>query len=611
MIPAFLLFILHTLFRLVKIVVDLIPALTKLLIFVQKLDTIYIKYDRSHFFKGRVFMAKRQQKKEQTKERIINEALELFKTQGYKQTSVDSITLKAQVAKGTFFNYFSTKEALLVDLQKQKINSAFKFIHLTHIKTLPFLKQIEQLLQYLLSYFDVDPVVTRQSFLTHHAELRQDEKGEDELNIVELFFIIIDRGQLRGEIREDLGTTLLAECCYGLFISSLYSLDRTSQKEVLIADINKKMLISFEGFSNQKGKDKMKRNVVILGGGYGGLRIVQRLLALNLPSDIQLTLIDRMPYHSLKTEYYALAAGTEPDSALRVSFPNDPRLLIKYGEISRIDPDQKQIHVDGHDVLSYDYLIVGLGCEDKYHGVPGAQEHTHSIQTINKTRETFQALNNVKPYGKVSIVGGGLSGVELASELRESRPDLKIQIYDRGESILNPFPERLKKYVRTWLINHGIDLIHTANITKVEQNLLYNNNQALETDAIVWTAGIQANKVVQSLPVEQDQMGRVLLSEHHYIPKYQEIFVVGDCASLAHAPSAQLAEAQGDQIAIVLQAMLHSEPLPKLPRFKLKGVLGSLGKKHGFGLMGDTTLLGRVPRVLKTGVLWMYKNHLG
>lgn len=153
-------------------------------------------------------MAKRQEKKEQTKERIINEALELFKTQGYKQTSVDSITLKAQVAKGTFFNYFSTKEALLVDLQKQKINSAFKFIHLTHIKTLPFLKQIEQLLQYLLSYFDVDPVVTRQSFLTHHAELRQDEKGEDELNIVELFFIIIDRGQLRGEIREDLGTTL-------------------------------------------------------------------------------------------------------------------------------------------------------------------------------------------------------------------------------------------------------------------------------------------------------------------------------------------------------------------------------------------------------------------
>lgn len=556
-------------------------------------------------------MANRQQKKEQTKERIISEALELFKTQGFKQTSVDSITLKAQIAKGTFFNYFSTKEALLIDLQNQKINSAFSFIHSTHIQTLPFLTQMEHLLQYLLSYFDVDPLVTRQAFLTHHTGQNQGEKEEEEVSIVELFFTVIDRGQIRGEIREDIGTIILAECCYGLFISSLYSLRHTSQKEALIEDISKKIVISFEGFSNQKGRNQMKRNVVILGGGYGGLRIIQRLLASSLPSDIQLTLIDRMPYHSLKTEYYALAAGTVPDSALRVSFPNDLRLLIKYGEISRIDPEQRQIYVNGEETLSYDYLIIGLGCEDKYHGVPGAQEHTYSIQTMNKTRETFQALNNVKPYGKVTIVGGGLSGVELASELRESRPDLKIQIYDRGESILNPFPERLKKYVRTWFINHGIDLIHKANITKVEQNLLYNNDQAIETDAIVWTAGIQANKVVQSLPVEQDHMGRALLSEHHYIPKYQEIFVVGDCASLVQAPSAQLAEAQGDQIALVLQAMLHKEPLPTLPKFKLKGILGSLGKKHGFGLMGETTLLGRVPRVLKTGVLWMYKNHLG
>jgi NADH dehydrogenase len=555
-------------------------------------------------------MAKRQQKKEQTKERIISEALELFKSQGFKQTSVDSITLKAQVAKGTFFNYFSTKEALLIELQNQNINSAFSFIHSSHVQTLPFLTQMEHLLNYLLSYFDVDPIVTRQAFLAHHTGYNQDGK-EEEIDIVELFFIVIDRGQIRGEIREDIESTLLAECCYGLFISSLYSLKHMSQKKDLIEDISKKIVISFEGFSNQKGRNQMKRNVVILGGGYGGLRIIQRLLASSLPSDIQLTLIDRMPYHSLKTEYYALAAGTEPDSALRVSFPNDPRLLIKYGEISRIDPEQRQIYIEGEEVVPYDYLVIGLGCEDKYHGVPGAQEHTYSIQTMNKTRETFRALNNVKPYGKVTIVGGGLSGVELASELRESRPDLNIQIYDRGESILNPFPERLKKYVRTWFINHGIDLIHKANITKVEHNLLYNNDQAIETDAIVWTAGIQANKIVQKLPVEQDQMGRVLLSEHHYIPEYPEIFVVGDCASLAHAPSAQLAEAQGDQIALVLQATFHKEPLPTLPRFKLKGVLGSLGKKHGFGLMGETTLLGRVPRVLKTGVLWMYKNHLG
>lgn len=551
-------------------------------------------------------MGRRERKKEQTKERIMSEALELFKENGYRQTSVEMIVQKAQIAKGTFFNYFSTKESLLLEIQNNKIRHGRDFLNAPHIQTLPFLQQASQLFHYLLSYYDVDPLLTRQSFFTLYQE-----KNSSSFHMIDLFQQLIEQAQSRGEIPQDLPSALVAEVCYGLFISSLSFVQDDTPREQLITEMNKKMNICLEGFSTKKGSQAMKRNVIILGGGYGGIRIIQRLLAAQLPEDIQLTLVDRMPYHCLKTEFYALAAGTEPDSAIRVSFPNDPRLIIKYGEVTEVDLEQKTVHMENQESLSYDYLVIALGCEDKYHGVPGAQENTHSIQTINKTRMTYQALNNVQPYGKVAIVGGGLSGVEIASELRESRPDLSIQIYDRGESILSPFPERLKKYVRQWFINHGVDLINKANITKVEPSILYNHDQPVELDAIVWTAGIQASYVVRQLPVEQDQMGRVKLAEHHYIPGFQEAFVVGDCASLPHAPSAQLAEAQGDQIALVLQAMFLGDPLPHLPKFKLKGVLGSLGKKHGFGLMGDTTLLGRVPRVLKTGVLWMYKHHSG
>lgn len=353
------------------------------------------------------------------------------------------------------------------------------------------------------------------------------------------------------------------------------------------------------------------KNIVILGGGYGGLRILQRLLAINSPEEVKLTLVERMPHHCLKTEYYALAAGTAPDSAVRVAFPEDPKVNIVYHEVTQINLDEKKIEIKDGEPLDYHYLIIGLGSEDKYHGVPGAEEYTLSIQTINKTRETYQTLNNLEAHCKVAIIGGGLSGVELASELRESRPDLKIQLYDRGESILSPFPKRLRDFVSNWFYEHGVELIHQANITKVEAKLLYNHDRPIEVDAIVWTAGIQPNRLVRELPVEKDEADRVILSEHHYIPNYPEVFVVGDCASLHHAPSAQLAEAQGDQIALVLQAYLQNEPLPTLGKMKLKGVLGSLGKKQGFGLMGETTLIGHVPRLLKTGVLWMYKYHSG
>jgi NADH dehydrogenase len=89
------------------------------------------------------------------------------------------------------------------------------------------------------------------------------------------------------------------------------------------------------------------------------------------------------------------------------------------------------------------------------------------------------------------------------------------------------------------------------------------------------------------------------------------VFVVGDCASLPFSPSAQAAESQGKQVVEVIHAGWKGET-PRLDQIKLKGVLGSLGKKSGFGVMGKhTVMLGKVPRALKSGVLWMSKRHFG
>jgi NADH dehydrogenase len=263
-------------------------------------------------------------------------------------------------------------------------------------------------------------------------------------------------------------------------------------------------------------------------------------------------------------------------------------------------------------MIAYDDLIVGLGCEDKYHGVPGALEHTYSIQSIDASRATYQTLNNLPAHATVSIVGAGLSGVELASELRESRPDLKIILFDRGKLILSAFPERLSNYVQTWFTSNGVEIVNSANITKVEPNILYNHDEPIQSDAIVWTAGIQPNKVVRDLDVEKDPQGRVVLTKYHNLPDDENVYILGDCASLPHAPSAQLAEGQAEQIVQVLLHRWKGEALPdELPTIKLKGILGSLGKKHGFGLVAERPITGRVARLLKSGILWMYKHHSG
>src|SRR5690625_7263007 len=104
----------------------------------------------------------------------------------------------------------------------------------------------------------------------------------------------------------------------------------------------------------------MKR-VVVLGGGYGGMNALHELLHHDLPNDVEIVVIDRNPYHSLKTEFYALTAGTKSDKEVRIDFPKDDRVSYEYGEVIEINTDEELIRLKGRDMaIAYDYLIIGL-----------------------------------------------------------------------------------------------------------------------------------------------------------------------------------------------------------------------------------------------------------
>lgn len=354
------------------------------------------------------------------------------------------------------------------------------------------------------------------------------------------------------------------------------------------------------------------RKLVLLGAGYGNMRILLRLLTKDLPADVEITLIDRTPFHSLKTEFYALAAGTVSDTVVRVALPEHDQLKVIGGEIIEISAEDKCVYLEDGQQIEYDQLVIGLGCSDNYHNVPGAAEHTYSIQTIGKSRITYEKLLGLGSGATVGIVGAGLSGIELASELRESRPDLQIKLFDRSPRVLRDFPERLSNYVKGWFDEHDVEVVAESNITKVEADKLHNHEETISVDAVVWTAGIRPVKVVQNIDTEKGNSGRLVLNKYHQLPEHHDVYVVGDCADLPYAPSAQVAEVQAEQIVKVLRHVWNEEPLPEeLPEIKLKGFLGSLGKKQGFAYLADRTVTGRIARLLKSGLLWMYKRHNG
>lgn len=353
----------------------------------------------------------------------------------------------------------------------------------------------------------------------------------------------------------------------------------------------------------------MKR-LAILGGGYGGIRILANLLDKKLPVDVHITVVDRNPYHSLKTEFYTIAAGTVSDKDVRMEFPEHNQVEYIFEEIKQINTVDKQIlFQDASKSIPYDYLVMALGCEDDYHGIEGASEFTESVQTFSKARKTGLAVGNLNAYGKISIVGAGLSGIEVASEIRESRPDLNIRILDRGETVLRPFDSKVQDYVEDWFAKNNVEVLHNANVDYVEEGGVCNNSVCSVNDVTIWTAGVRPNYLVRELPFEKDPQEKVIVNEFYQVPSDRNVYVVGDCASSDYSPSAQLARQQGEQIADILSAVIRGEE-PKQPKeIKLKGTLGSLGKSDGFGNMFQKPATGLLPRLAKTGVLWLNKRH--
>src|SRR5690625_269057 len=353
----------------------------------------------------------------------------------------------------------------------------------------------------------------------------------------------------------------------------------------------------------------MKR-LVILGGGYGGIKVLTGLINAQLPDDVQITLVDKNPYHSYKTEFHTIVAGTAAEVDVRAPFPKHEQVKYEFGTVRSIDYERNKIYFsDKSTILSFDYLVIALGCEDAYHGIEGAEQYTESVQSFSKARHAALAVGNLKAYGKVSVVGAGLSGIEVASEIRESRPDLNIRLLDRGASVLRAFNPRIQAHVADWFLKNDVEVLHHANVEYVEKDGVCNNGVCYMNDVTIWTAGVQPHYLVRELPFKKDNQGKVVVNDYYQVPEQPNIYALGDCASSEFSPSAQLAGIQGEQIAGVLHAVLRgNEPREPKP-IKLKGTLGSLGKSDGFGNMMAQPFTGLLPRLAKSGVLWLSKRH--
>jgi NADH:ubiquinone reductase (H+-translocating) len=315
-----------------------------------------------------------------------------------------------------------------------------------------------------------------------------------------------------------------------------------------------------------------KKRVVILGGGFGGLYAAKALKY----APVDVTVIDRRNYHLFQPLLYQVATGSlspgEIAAPIRGVLGGQKNTRVLLGEGMDIDPVAKSVTLKDGAVIPYDFLIVATGSQGSYFGheewrtwAPNLKNIDDATAIRHKILLAFEAAERTSdPVEKTAwltfvIVGAGPTGVELAGALgeianhtlkhdfRSVRPeDARIIVVDGGPRVLGTFPADLAKKaeaqlcklgarVRTGVIVTGIDVDGVTLKTAA-------GSEHIAAHTVIWAAGVAVSDFARQLAkrtgAETDRVGHIKVEGNLTVPKFPEIFVVGDLA-LVNGPDAK------------------------------------------------------------------------
>ncbi|GGY60036.1 NAD(P)/FAD-dependent oxidoreductase [Pseudoduganella albidiflava] len=375
----------------------------------------------------------------------------------------------------------------------------------------------------------------------------------------------------------------------------------------------------------------MQSKYVIVGGGAGGLELACKLGRKLGPGKV--TLVDSRLYHIWKPSLHEVAAGTLDIHAEGLSYQmlaHDNGFTYVYGALEALDAQARTITVSpietpaGETVLpartiGYASLVLAVGSTSNYFGVPGAAEHTISLNGTEDA-ERFR-LTLLKLLAKAAtekagqgvdivIIGGGATGVELAAELREAsgvyaaygfgdlKPlrDVRITIIEGAPRILAPLPERVSAAAAGLLAERGVRVLTDTRVTLIDADqVTVQKGDVYPSDIVVWAAGIKAPDLLKNLGLPTVKGGQLDVTGELVVKGFPDIYALGDCALCIGAdgkpvpPRAQAAHQQADYL---LDALLRRErgqpPLGKPYAYRDYGSLVSFGQQTSVGsLMGS------------------------
>lgn len=355
------------------------------------------------------------------------------------------------------------------------------------------------------------------------------------------------------------------------------------------------------------------RTVIILGGGFAGVKCARTLSKLFKPQQLRIVVFNRenhMVFHPLLAEVASAAAQPKDVAAPLRQLLKD--IECRTEDVLSIDLENQLVEYEAHNgrrkQMSYDQLVIACGSESNLGLIPGMDEHAFALKTIGdalalqahimeqlEKAEVCDDLVYKRWYLSFVVVGGGFSGVEVAGEVNElvrrslkffrniAREDVKVTIVHSRDQLLPEVNSSLRKFAQQKMEKAGLRIMLNAQAARcTAEALILRDGQHLPAGTVVCTIGTTPAPIVQRLNVAK-QNGRIVTEPDMSIPRFPNAWAIGDCAAIVNQltselspPVGQFAERQGSQVAFNIAARERNSSTKPFA-YKMLGQLCSIG----------------------------------
>jgi NADH:ubiquinone reductase (H+-translocating) len=372
----------------------------------------------------------------------------------------------------------------------------------------------------------------------------------------------------------------------------------------------------------------MAWNVVIAGGGFGGLAAARELEKVMPKQSARLLMVNENNF-SLYTPFLPeAAAGTlEPRHVVTPLRDILHRTYIRLGRISGHDPAAKTVELTAkngeHETIPYDQLLLSLGSVSRTLPIPGLVDHAIGFKGLadaillrNRIVENLEEANATSDHQRREelltfvFVGGGYAGLEALAELQDFAADamdsyprarlhgMRWILVEAAPRVLPEIDQELADYALRELRGRGIDIKLETQLKEVTANsATLSTGETVPTTTVVWTAGVAPAPVLKDLSLPLDERGRVPVDDHLRVEGLDSVWAIGDCAAAPDPrgglcpPTAQHAVRQGPVAARNIAAELGIGSAAPFT-YKSEASFVNLGRYKAVGRVGDRKFRG-------------------